>query len=90
MSEFIGPLIKSIQELTQKNINLEKAREAALNNDLADSALLEELGIKIDLMMPVPNGLQYYDTLQAMILAAEEHECDEIQKHSGDQKSAQG
>lgn len=38
--------------------------------------LLEELGIKIDLMLPVPGGLQTVHSLEECILVAEEHLCD--------------
>lgn len=40
--------------------------------------LLETLNIKIDLEMPVPNGLQTIETLEECILVAEEHLCDKM------------
>lgn len=40
--------------------------------------LLETLGVKIDLEMPVPNGLQTVKTLEECILVAEEHLCDKM------------
>ena len=41
-------------------------------------SLLEELGIKIDLELPVPRGLQVYTTLSEVILDAEEALCNQI------------
>jgi hypothetical protein len=41
-------------------------------------SLMTQLGIKIDITMPVPKGLQCYSSLSEAILAAEEHLCDVI------------
>lgn len=41
-------------------------------------SLLDQLGITIDLTLPVPRGLQVYDNLDEVIVAAEEHLCDEF------------
>ena len=38
--------------------------------------LLNELGIKIDIEMPLPGGIRDDQTLAEMILESEEHECD--------------
>lgn len=40
--------------------------------------LLNQLGLKVDLAIPVPKGLQNYSSLEDMILAAEEHLCDKF------------
>lgn len=38
--------------------------------------LMENLGIKIDITMPLPRGISRDQTLEEMILEAEEHLCD--------------
>lgn len=43
-------------------------------------ALLNELGIKIDYYMPIPKGIQIGQTLEELILIAEEYLCDEISR----------
>jgi hypothetical protein len=40
--------------------------------------LLETLGVKIDITLPVPQGLQKFDSLSEIIEAAETHLCDEF------------
>ena len=42
------------------------------------NALMRELGIKIDIAMPVPKGLQCYASLEEVILASEEYLCEQI------------
>lgn len=43
----------------------------------AVKGLLGDLGIKIDIDMPVPRGLQQYGSLAEAIVDAEEHLCDQ-------------
>lgn len=39
--------------------------------------LMQELGIKIDITLPIPKGLQAAATLEELILEAEEHLCED-------------
>lgn len=40
--------------------------------------LMEELGIKIDIVMPLPRGIRHDQTLKEMIVESEEHLCEKI------------
>lgn len=42
------------------------------------NGLMNELGIKVDLTMPLPRGVRHDQTLAEMILEAEEHLCNEF------------
>lgn len=41
-------------------------------------SLLQELGIKIDLEMPLPKGINTTNTLAELVLESEEHLCEQI------------
>jgi hypothetical protein len=56
-------------------------------------SLLAELGIKIDLELPLPKGIMPLDSLEELILTAEEHLCDvvgneELKRQERNEKAA--